>query len=262
MADKPKAGFYGFTGCAGCLLTILNCEDELLDIFNAADVKSFLMANRENFEDEPLDVAFVEGSITTEEQLEKLKKIREKSKIVVAIGTCSCYGGVQSMYFGDGNFEKRWKQVYGDAKIELTEAFESKPIDEFIKVDFYLPGCPIDKRQFLEFYSQLVRGIPPRLPHYPVCAECKWNENECLLMKGKLCLGPITRGGCNARCPSDNVPCVGCFGPADEVNINSEMKLLLERNYSREEIIRRIRTFAGASFVRQFSKLLGEEAKK
>ncbi|HDM89629.1 MAG TPA: hypothetical protein ENG67_00280, partial [candidate division WOR-3 bacterium] len=87
MADKPKAGFYGFTGCAGCLLTILNCEDELLDIFNAADVKSFLMANRANFEDEPLDVAFVEGSITTEEQLEKLKKIREKSKIVVAIGT-------------------------------------------------------------------------------------------------------------------------------------------------------------------------------
>ncbi len=260
MKDKPKVGIYGFTGCAGCQLTILNCEDQILDIFEVADIRSFLMANRANDEEAPLDIAFVEGSITTKEQEEKLKKIREKSKIVVAIGTCACYGGVQAMYRGLDNFEERWKAVYGDTKIELTEAFESKPIDEVVDVDFYLPGCPIDKNQFLDFYSQLVRGIPPRLPHYPVCAECKWNENECLLLKGLPCLGPLTRGGCNARCPSNNVPCKGCWGPADEVNMQSEMKLLLEKKYTKEEIIRRLRMFGGATFAKKFSKLLEEEA--
>ena len=125
MNPKPRAGFYNFSGCSGCLLTILNCEDNILDIFGAAQVVSFLMANRGNVDESwhgngkkpgpeaNLDVAFIDGSVTTRAQEEFLKEIRERSKQVVALGVCSCYGGVQAMETGRSNYAKRFQKVYG-----------------------------------------------------------------------------------------------------------------------------------------------------
>ena len=254
---KPKVGFYGFTGCAGDLLTILHCEDELLDIFNAVDIRSFLMASSDVHDDEELDIAFVEGSITTDHQLESLKGIRKRSKVLVAIGSCACFGGPQAARLGYGDWEERFKKVYGEVKHTIAKPCESHPLDEYVKVDYCIPGCPIDRHQFFFALTRLAKGMPVELTTFPVCAECKWNENECLLLKGQLCLGPVTGGGCNSRCPNHGLPCIGCWGPAPEANVASEINLLKERNFSSEEIVNKLRLFGGAAMVRRFADLLG-----
>ena len=268
MSSKPKAGFYNFSGCSGCLLTILNCEDEILDIFGAAQVVSFLMANRGNIDDtwhgngtKPgaeanLDVAFIDGSVTTREQEHFLKEIRERSKLLVALGVCSCYGGVQACENGRGVFAKRYQKVYGTKGPAIVEPMESQPLDAFVKVDCYIPGCPIDGKVFLHAYARMVRGLPPELPKVPVCSECKWRENECLLLKDQLCLGPVTLGGCNARCPTNNTGCIGCFGPTDERNLGSEVELLRSKKFNLETIERKLRIFGGARFAEAFKKVV------
>lgn len=256
--SSPKIGIYGFTGCAGDQLMILNCEDQLVDIFGTVEVRSFLMAKSDNHEGE-LDVAFVEGSISTDEQLKHLKEIRERAKVVVAIGTCACWGGPQAMKLGEDGWEERYKKVYGNAKITLAKAFEAQPIDAFVKVDLYIPGCPIDKGEFLRAVSKVVVGRHPYLYKFPVCTECKWKENKCILYDGKFCAGPLTKAGCGAVCPSHNLPCVGCWGPTDDLNVTSEYNLLKEKGYRPEEIIQKMRKFGGAGVAKLLKDI---EAKK
>ena len=77
--EKLKIGIYELTGCAGDALLILDCEMELLDIFKAVDIQSFLMANSDNIDGE-LDIDLVEGSVTTEKEIEVLNDIRKRSK--------------------------------------------------------------------------------------------------------------------------------------------------------------------------------------
>jgi sulfhydrogenase subunit delta len=243
--QSPKIGIYGFTGCAGDRLMILNCEDQLVDLFGATEIRSFGMAKSDNHEGE-LDVALIEGSISTEEQLKKLKEIRERSKVMIAIGTCACHGGPQAMKLGEGKWDEMYKKVYGNAKINVSKAFEAQPIDAFVKVDMYLPGCPIDKTEFLSAVSKLVAGRHPYLLKTPVCLECRWKENPCILYAGKFCAGPLTKGGCGAVCPSHNLPCVGCWGPTDDLNVSSEYNLLKEKGYDPDEIIKKIKKFGGA----------------
>jgi len=253
---KPRVGFYSLTGCEGDLLTIIHCEDELLDIFAALDVRSFRLASSEVHNDEPLDIAFVEGSVTTEHQVKLLEGIRERSGLVVALGSCAAFGGPQSARAGCGDWNERFAKVYGDVAPEVTAPFESQPLEDYIKVDYVIPGCPIDKHQFFYAVTRLAQGMAVELTRFPVCAECKWNENECLLLKGELCLGPVTAGGCNSRCPSHNLPCIGCWGPAEEANVASEIELLKEKNFSIEEVVNKLRLFGGAGMVRRFKELL------
>ncbi len=249
-----KVGIYGFTGCAGDQLVIVHTEDKLLDFFASAEFKSFVMAQSNNDENCELDIALVEGSISTEEEVHEIKEIRKKSKILVAIGTCACFGGVQAQYYGDGEWEKRFNMVYQD-KVTLTKPLESKPISDYVKVDFMVPGCPVDANQILHAFSKAIHGIPPELYKFPVCTECKWRENDCLLNKGEFCLGPITTAGCGAACPSNNVPCNGCFGPYYDANYESYIKLMMEKGFSKEEVIRRIRIFGGAEFAKKLKTL-------
>ena len=243
--QSPKIGVYGFTGCAGDQLMILNCEDQLVDLFGATEIRSFVMAKSDNHEGE-LDVALIEGSISTEEQLKRLKEIRERSKVMIAIGTCACHGGPQAMKLGEGKWEEMYKKVYGNAKINVSKAFEAQPIDAFVKVDMYIPGCPIDKTEFLGAVSKLVAGRHPYLLKAPVCLECRWKENPCMLYAGRFCAGPLTKSGCGAVCPTHNLPCVGCWGPTDDLNVSSEYQLLKEKGYDPDEITKKIKKFGGA----------------
>jgi len=113
--DKLKIGIYELTGCAGDALLILDCEKELIDIFNAVDIQSFLMANSANIDGE-LDVALVEGSVTTEREIEEVKDIRKRAKVVVAIGLCATAGGIQARFTDPDEWEKNLKEVYGDVR--------------------------------------------------------------------------------------------------------------------------------------------------
>ena len=263
-----RIGIYGLTSCAGDQLTILNCEDELLDIFNSAEMKSFLMAKSDNTDDE-LDIAFVEGSVTSEGDHELLKEIRRKSKTIVAIGGCACHGGPQAGRELDRNWKERLKSIYGEQKFDIPIPMEPKPVSAHVKVDMMIPGCPIDKNEFLSALSRLVKGDTPIAINYPVCVECKYNENECLLFKNQLCLGPVTAAGCNSVCINVNVPCFGCRGPVVEANVASEAEMLISMrhphfptrvHFSAEDVTNRAMMYGGAPMAELLQKL--REVKK
>jgi sulfhydrogenase subunit delta len=176
----------------------------------------------------------------------------------MTIGNCACYGGIQAMELGREGWDKRFKKVYGDHFLEVRTPIESKPVDRFVHVDFYLPGCPIDADQFFHCFSQLLLGNKPVMPDFPVCAECRIRENDCLLLRGILCVGPLTAAGCGAVCPSHSLPCMGCWGVVNEANVASEFQLLKEKKFSAEEIKRRMRMHTGSGMMKPLKKILGE----
>ena len=255
--DKLKIGIYELTGCAGDALLILDCEKELIDMFDAADIQSFSMAKSDNVEGE-LDIAFVEGSVSTNKDKKELSDIRKRAKTVVAIGTCACFGGIQASPLHRKDAKKNFKKVYGETKITHAVSVHSSPIDAYIEVDYYLPGCPIGKEQFLSTFNRILRGNPPEIFRFPVCVECKWNENDCLLNKKIPCLGPVTRAGCGSICINHNLPCVGCWGPIEKANFTSAFQLLREKGFDYDSIKRKMANFSGTGFVDFLGELEGE----
>lgn len=239
---KPKVGVYGLSSCAGDQLMILNCEDEILEIASKIDIKSFIMAQTGNVETE-IDVAFVEGAVSTKRDLEYLNDIRKRTSVLVAIGTCAVWGGIYSTR-NDVPREKFLKDVYGEKGPEYFDSLPAQPLKDFVKVDLSLPGCPIEKRWFLRVFASFLHGDLLEVPDFALCSECKMMEYECLLVeRGVFCLGPVTIEGCKARCPGHNIPCIGCHGPVGEANYASEVKILLDKGYTMEEIKRRMGLF-------------------
>jgi sulfhydrogenase subunit delta len=257
---KPKIGIYGLTGCAGDQLMILNLEDELLDLLSRLDVKSFIMASSAHDETD-LDIAFVEGSVSTEEGLERLKDIRKRSKMLIAIGDCAVWGCVQAMRNQEMRMEEKMRKVYNKEE-KFYDVLEPKGLSAYVNVDLEIPGCPIDKTEFLHAVLSLLHGDLPEVKDYPVCVECKLNEYPCLLVeKGMPCLGPIIVAGCNALCPGLGVDCIGCRGPIkDETNAAEELTILKEKGYDERYVENRLRFF-GANFegIAKISKMLREK---
>ena len=218
MTNKPRAGVFGLSGCWGEQIVILNCEDQLLTLTGAVDFVDFLAASSRNDTEGPLDLAFVEGFVGTEQEEASLKKIRQRARLLVACGSCACFGGVSA------GLHRRLADV--------------------VKVDVALPGCPMEKDEFVAAVAALLNGDQPEQVHYPVCAECRIREQECLLVHhGVFCSGPITAGGCGARCPGYDVPCIGCRGPADDANPESMARIVASAGFSLDDFKRRHRLF-------------------
>jgi sulfhydrogenase subunit delta len=245
---KPKVGIFGLTGCAGEQIVILNCEDQLIDIIGAIDIKCFPTAMTKNDEECELDIAFIDGSVAQPSDRESLEKIRKRSKLLIALGTCAVWGGLPAMR-NDVPRKTFLEKVFGK-RGNYFKSIPAQPLKNFVEVDLSISGCPIEKEQLLKATASLLHGDPPLLPSYAVCTECKMNEYDCVLAgRNELCLGPITVAGCGARCPGFNIPCIGCRGPVDEANIASEIKLLKERGFTTRDIENRLRSFASQAEV-------------
>lgn len=242
--EKPKIGLFSLTGCGGDQLMILNLEDVLIELLARFDIKSFQEASSYHEETE-LDIAFVEGSVSTENDLKKLKGIREKSKMLVAIGDCAIGGCVQAMRNGQMSMAEKMMKVYGTE--EYHDLLEPKGLAEYVEVDLEVPGCPIEKKEILKVITSLLHGDMPEQIDYPVCVECKIKGYLCVLVeRGMPCLGPIITAGCEARCPGLGLDCIGCRGPIrDETNSAAELDVLLEKGYDKKYIIDRMRMFGG-----------------
>ena len=93
---KPRLAVWKFSSCDGCQLTLLDCEDELLDIAEAVEIAYFLEATRTQREG-PYDVSLVEGSISTAHEVERIQKIRRDSRLLITIGACATAGGIQAL---------------------------------------------------------------------------------------------------------------------------------------------------------------------
>jgi coenzyme F420-reducing hydrogenase gamma subunit len=214
---KPKLGVFKFASCDGCQLSLLDCEDELLTVAGAVQIAFFPEASREYLEG-PYDLTLIEGSITTPHDLAAIKKIREDSKFLVAIGSCATAGGIQAL--------RNWKDVkeftsYVYAHPEYISTLDkATPISDHVKVDFELRGCPINKWQLVELVNALLHARKPNIPNYSVCVECKRRGTPCVMVaQGIPCLGPVTHAGCNALCPAYDRGCYGCFGPMETPNV-------------------------------------------
>jgi len=243
--SKPKVGIFGLTGCAGDQLAILNCEDKLLDLVALIDIRDFLMASSDGHGDCALDIAMVEGAVLTQRDAERLRAIRQRSATLVALGTCAVWGGVAAM---DRDLDRA--QLLGEVYGEQGKGYDShaaQALHEIVKVDHNITGCPIEKEHFLSAVAALLNGDLPVYPEYPVCTECRMQENNCLLIEGgEVCCGPVTAAGCAARCPEPRIPCVGCRGPVTDGNPASLLTMFEEKGFDRPRVAARLSIFAPA----------------
>jgi coenzyme F420-reducing hydrogenase gamma subunit len=240
---KPRIGIFGLSGCWGEQIVILNCEDDLLDIVGAVDIVDFLGGSSVNDTSGTLAIAFVEGSVGSAREEAAIKRIRERAALVVACGSCACFGGVSAMD-ADADRAQMAAAVYGP-DLPPYDLTPHRAIGDVVKVDVAIPGCPMEKDEFLRAVANLLNGDLPQPAAYPVCTDCKMNEQDCLLVSRHIpCAGPVTAAGCGARCPGYNVPCIGCRGPVDEANFGSMKDILEKAGFTEQEIWRKLRTFA------------------
>jgi len=240
---KPRVGIFGLTGCAGDQLQILNCEERLLELARDLDIVDWVMVKSENDHRCALDIAFVEGVVATEMDLECLREVRQRAKSLVAIGTCAVWGGLPAMRNTlTQESLRRDPDFTGDPSTEITEA---RPATDFVDFDFHLSGCPIERNEFLALVRAMLAGTTPELPAVPVCWECKTRELPCrVVLYGEVCCGAMTRGGCGARCPNHGVACAGCRGPVEEPHYDANIVMFADRGLSWKDIASKMRIFS------------------
>ena len=229
---KPVIAIVSLTCCEGCQVAILDLGARFLELAEKITIGNFAF-----LEEEPsaqrYDIVFVEGSPITEENITRLKDLRERSKYLIALGACAVLGGIAEIKnYQDKN--ERMRYVYQN--FEGINNPDIKPLSAYVKVDMEIPGCPINKEEFLMVVKQLLAGVMPNLPQRPVCYECQIKQNKCLLQEGLPCLGPIMLGGCGAPCPSSAYSCDGCRGPLKNISPDKINQQLAAQNYSQEEI--------------------------
>jgi coenzyme F420-reducing hydrogenase gamma subunit len=249
VIQRPRVGIFGLTGCAGDQLQILNCEDELVRLATRLDIIDWVMARSSNDHGTPLDLAFVEGVVATELDLERLREIRARSRTLVALGTCAVWGGLPAMR-NDLPRERLQEEVYAE-RAEFLDTVEARPATHFVPFELTLPGCPIERHEFLRLVNALLVGTVPELPAVPVCHECKTKENLCRVVHfGEVCCGAMTRSGCRARCPSHGVACAGCRGPLEEPHYDANITMFADRRISWKEIARRMEIFSAPVWMK------------
>jgi len=215
-ARRPRVGVVKFASCDGCQLTILDVEDQLLEIAERFDIVEFAEATSRRSSG-PFDVLLVEGSIATPEQAVEIARLRAEAKLLVTIGACATAGGIQALRTA-AEHEAFRAAVY-PVPAYVDSLATARPIADFVSVDAELRGCPISPEQLVELLVSLATGRRPQLPDQAVCLECKRRGIPCVVVaRGLPCLGPVTRTGCGAICPAFGRGCYGCFGPREGAN--------------------------------------------
>lgn len=260
--DKLQVAFYWAASCGGCEIAVLDIDEKILDVVEAADIlfwpvaMDFKYKDVEAMNDNHIDVCFFNGAIRTEEQKDIAELLRKKSKILVAFGACAVNGGIPGLanvanreeifevaYLDNASIENP-KKVVPKTRVKVKEGTLTLPrffdsvntLDQTVDVDYYLPGCPPTPDQIMTAVGAIVENkLPPKGSVIgemkSVCDECRFEKSEkkikeikriyeidkledkCLLEQGIICMGPATRGGCDARCLNANMPCTGCGGP-------------------------------------------------
>lgn len=222
---KPKLGIVSLTCCEGCEFSILDLGKRLLDLLELFDLKEFHLVEEEK-EPEKLDLVFVEGSPVTSQNIKFLKRLRQKSKRLYALGVCACEGGVQKMK----NYHPRAvdpKFVY--KRVKGIDNPRILPIESYVKIDGQVLGCPIDGDDFLRVCFEFLAKNYFQYKERPICFECHINKYKCLLSEGKPCLGPASVGGCKAICLSGGLPCFACRGVLKNLNFENFKKAICDR---------------------------------
>jgi coenzyme F420-reducing hydrogenase gamma subunit len=243
--EKPKVAFFDFACCEGCQLQVVNLEENLLQVLEVVNVVAFREAMKEHSDD--YDIAFVEGSITRRSDEARLRDIRKRAKVLVALGSCATLGGINCIKnFQEPEAVRRF--VYGDKAMDY-ETYPARPLKAVVPVDYEIHGCPINRGEFASVVKSLVKGQKPGIPNYPVCVECKMAENRCVYETGMTCMGPVTRAGCGACCVTEGSICWGCRGLVNNPNVDSQREILAKYGLGVQDILRKFRLYTGFSEV-------------
>jgi len=240
---RPRAAFFDFTGCEGCQLQLANKEETLVEFLSALEIVNFREISSSAGED--YKIAFIDGAISRFDEVRRLRDIRDRAEVLVALGSCACFGGVNRLK-NSYDLEEANREVYGD---DPKETLPVKPVSAIVPVDLEIPGCPVSKAEVERIVQHLVWDIPFKFPAYPARLECKQRYTVCLFEKGQLCLGPITRGGCEAPCPAGGLGCWGCRGPAADPNYEEFRSIAKSRGFEDREIAERLNFFGGFQAV-------------
>lgn len=219
---KPRVAFFDFACCEGCQLTVLRMNQRLFDWMAHVEI----VAWREMMTEDSLDydVAFCEGSISRGQDMERIRRIRETANILVALGSCAaigCHNALKNHWSPDQLRE----MVYGNPG-HPPDVISARPISAVVPVEYQILGCPASMPELVSVLKHILTGQEYRPPNEPVCVECKLNDSLCVFEKGLVCLGPVTRGGCNAICTKYGNACQGCRGLLDGANLKTAAKVL------------------------------------
>ena len=240
--EKVKIACFDFAGCEGCQLAKVNLEHELLPLLDFVEFVQFREAMDPVGDD--YAIAFIEGSLTTSSCVKRIRKIRKQASLLVTVGQCSTHGGLQALRNGRP-LEEVVKEGYPgmeDAP-QLDSLPWSLPVRKVVPVDFEIPGCPMDKYEFVRVVQALLLGKTPSIPDYAVCIECRLKENECVFDLGYTCMGPVTRAGCDACCPTGESPCIGCRGLVSDINEKAQKDILANYGLTADDIVKKFRWF-------------------
>jgi len=237
--ERPRVAVFDFTDCEGCELQLVNKEDTLVPFLRSIELVNFREAMSET--SDTYDIALIEGAISRSDEVERLLQIRARARVLVAFGSCACFGGVNRMK-NELSAEEANRIVYGAVS---KETLPVRAVKDVVPVDFSIPGCPVNKVEIERIVQHVALGVPFAFEPYPVCVECKQRFTTCLMDLGQLCLGSITRAGCQAPCPAGGLGCWGCRGPAEAANVTEFFALTKERGFAPREVGERLNFFGG-----------------
>jgi len=172
--DKARIGTCWLDGCSGCHMSLLDLDERIVAVLEKADIVFGPLVDAQEWP-ENVDVAIIEGAVSSQDDLELARTARERSKIVVALGDCAVTGNVPSMRNGLPT-RALLERVYIQgvtAQPGVTPAVptdgvpallkQAGPLDSAIKVDVHVPGCPPKPDAILFVVGELLEGRLPDL---------------------------------------------------------------------------------------------------
>src|SRR3989344_7878239 len=227
---KPKVAFFGFTDCEGCEVALISLQNKLLELAGEVEIVNWRLVQK-RADKGPYDVVLIEGTPVTQSEIDTLKFLRDQTKFLIGLGSCATLGGIPGII--DREARTFWyKKIYGEKY--KPRGIDALPLTAYVKVDYLIHGCPVEKKEVLRVMAELLAGKVPQGRGYSVCFECKQAGNPCRLLEKKICLGPITQGGCGAICISGGSPCYGCFGIKEGAQIDNLLTTLYKFSDSQD----------------------------
>ncbi len=224
---KLVIGIYSLTGCEGCRHEVINLGEELLSTMDELGIELAyepllgLSSERDEY-----DVVFIEGAVTNEGEAKKLIDLRRRSKYLVAMGSCSMFGGVASIVnLNELGIRERARELYGDYAVKSREGVPvGQPVSKYVKVDYWLRGCPINAREFINLLRNIALGKWFRLGirRFEFVKDLIINiEGEVLRLDGEKC---IVCGRCVGVCSTLGINALGTINRGINVAISTPFK--------------------------------------
>jgi NAD-reducing hydrogenase small subunit len=168
--NKVKVATLWLDGCSGCHMSLLDMDEQLIALAEKIDLVYGPLVDIKEFP-EYVDVTLVEGSVSSEDDLAKIRKVRAHTKVLVSMGDCAVTGNVPSMrqqfplkdvmsrvYVDNANLN----QHTPDQVIPRLNK-NVRPVHEIVTVDVFLPGCPPPADQIVRVINELLEGRVPEL---------------------------------------------------------------------------------------------------